>query len=132
MLFKSEYNLKVSFYDVDCMNVVWHGNYIKFLEDARCDMFEKLGYTYMDMKNDGYIYPIAKMTTKYIKPAFFNDELKVKCILKEIEPAIIIKYEIFKEKEKIFSAETMQIALSINSKESLYNAPNELKRRLNA
>ena len=42
---------KVEFYDLDPMNVVWHGNYIKYLEAARCDMLSKIGYTYDDMKN---------------------------------------------------------------------------------
>ena len=38
--------LDVPFYDVDPMNIVWHGNYIKYLEQARCDMFSKIGYTF--------------------------------------------------------------------------------------
>ena len=33
--------LEVEFYDLDPMDVVWHGNYIKYLEAARCDMFPR-------------------------------------------------------------------------------------------
>ena len=129
-LFESEYNFKVPFYDVDMMGVVWHGNYIKYIEDARCDMFSKIGYDYMDMKDEEYVYPIAKMETKYIKPAIFQDELTVKCLLKEIEPAIIIKYTIYNGKNRIFQAETMQIAIDAKTRTTIYKAPERLKELL--
>lgn len=45
MKFKSDTIIKVEFYDLDPMDVVWHGNYVKYLEVARCDMLSKLGYT---------------------------------------------------------------------------------------
>ena len=125
-LYHSEYKLKVSFEDLDPMNIVWHGNYIRYMEQARCDMFSKLNYTYIDMKEDGYAYPIAKLRTKYIKPAMFGDILTVKLDVIAIEPALNIKYLIYKDSEKIFEAETMQIGLDINTGESLYNPPKKL------
>ena len=64
-IFESLLEIKIPFHDLDPMNIVWHGNYIKYLEQARCEMFNEIGYTYYDMKNDNYAYPIAKMNTKY-------------------------------------------------------------------
>ena len=98
MKFKSDTIIKVEFYDLDPMNVVWHGNYVKYLEVARCDMLSRLGYTYIDMKNDGYAYPVATMEMKYIKPCTFGQELKIVSIVEEIEPALVIKYVIFDNK----------------------------------
>lgn len=118
--------IKVPFFDLDPMNVVWHGNYIKYMEIARCDLFRKLKYTYDDMKNDGIMYPIAKMDMKYIKSAKFDEDLIVECILKELEPAIIIKYNIYSNDEKIFTSNTMQIGVNFNTGETLYNAPEKL------
>lgn len=118
--------IKVPFYDLDPMNIVWHGNYIKYLEEARCDFFSKLKYTYDDMYNDGVMYPIAKMDLKYIKSAKFGEELTVECILKELEPAIIIKYNIYSKDEKILTAGTMQMAVSVKNGSTLYNAPEKL------
>ena len=130
MKFKSDTIIKVEFYDLDPMNVVWHGNYVKYLEIARCDMLSRLGYTYIDMKNDGYAYPVATMEMKYIKPCTFGQELKVVSIVEEIEPALVIKYVIFDNKtgEKMFKAKTMQIAVDINSKQTVYEAPENLKK----
>ncbi len=132
MKFKSDTIIKVEFYDLDPMDVVWHGNYVKYLEVSRCDMLAKLGYTYIDMKNDGYAYPVATMEMKYIKPCTFGQELKVVSIVEEIEPALVIKYVIFDNKtgEKMFKAKTMQIAVDINTRKTVYEAPENLKKKI--
>ena len=132
MKFKSDTVIKVEFYDLDPMNVVWHGNYVKYLEAARCDMLSKLGYTYVDMKNDGYAYPVATMEMKYIKPCLFGQELKVVTMIEEIEPCLVIKYAIFDNKtgEKMFKAKTMQICVDIQTEQSVYEAPENFKNKL--
>lgn len=127
-LFESEYELKVSFEDLDPMSVVWHGNYIRYMERARCDMLSKLNYTYVDMQKDGYAYPVAKMNIKYIQSATFDDVLTVKTEVMSIEPALELKYKIYNKKtdEKIFEATTMQICVDMKTKESVYTAPKRL------
>lgn len=132
MLFKTETKLTVQFYDLDPMNVVWHGNYLKYLESARCDLLKKIGYNYDNMRADGVVYPIAKMDLKYIKPCKFNQVLFVETIVEELEPSLIIKYNIFDEEsgEKVFSAKSMQICVDIKTGESIYSAPEGLKQKL--
>lgn len=132
MLFKTETKLTVQFYDLDPMNVVWHGNYLKYLESARCDLLKKIGYDYDNMRADGVVYPIAKMDLKYIKPCKFNQVLFVETIVEELEPSLIIKYNIFDEEsgEKVFSAKSMQICVDIKTGESIYSAPKGLKQKL--
>lgn len=132
MLFKTEMKLTVQFYDLDPMNVVWHGNYLKYLETARCDLLKKIGYDYDNMRADGVLYPIAKMDLKYIKPCKFNQVLFSETIVEELEPALIIKYNIFDEEsgEKVFSAKSMQICVDIKTGESIYSAPEGLKQKL--
>lgn len=131
-LFKSEFEIKIPFNDLDPMDVVWHGNYIKYMEQSRCDMFDKLNYTYYDMKKDNYAYPVAKMKTKFIKPLRFNQEAIIETSLEEVEPAIIIKYKIFDKLSgsEVFNAETMQIGVNIKTGESLYLAPPNLLKKL--
>ena len=128
-LYTAETRIRIPFFDVDPMNIVWHGNYVRYMEQARCDMFLKLGYTYMDMKQDGYSYPVAKMSTKFIHPISFDDEIIIKTELQTIEPVMNIKYIIINEKtgQKIFTGETMQIAINSETFESSYYAPVRLK-----
>ena len=124
----SETKIKVAFFDLDPMNIVWHGNYVKYLEQARCDFFDKLNYNYTDMYNDGVMYPIAKMDFKFIKSAKLGEELTVKCTLKELEPVIIIKYEIYSGVDKILTATTTQMEVSVKTGETLYEAPQRLRK----
>lgn len=119
------FEIKVEFYDLDPMNVVWHGNYVKYIEAARCDFFEKIACTYMDMKDAGFVYPVAKMEMKYINPCTFSQTLVIKTILEQLEPSLNFKYIIYDKKtnEKLFSAKTMQICIDIDTRKTLYNAP---------
>lgn len=133
MIYRAETELTIPFYDNDPMGVVWHGNYVKYIEIARCDMLNKIGYNYIDMKNDGVAYPIAKLDMKYIKPISFNQKIRIVSEIEEIEPSLIIKYVFFDEnEEKIFKAKTMQICVDIDTKNSVYNAPKRFKELLNA
>lgn len=130
-LFKTTYKIKVPFEDLDPMSVVWHGNYMRYMEQARCDLLSKLNYTYRDMKADGYAYPVAKMNVKYIKPAIFDEILTVETEILSLDPALEIKYIIYNEnKEKIFEAYTMQISIDINTKESIYTPPERFVKAL--
>ena len=124
-----EVNIDVPFYDVDPMNVVWHGNYLKYAEIVRTALMDKLNYGYKEMKKDSIIYPIAKMETKFIKPAHFSDKLKLIACLEEYEPVLRIKYT-FKNQSNniIFKASSMQICVSTITNESLYVAPHKLKQ----
>ena len=119
--------IKVPFYDLDPMNIVWHGNYVKYIEQARCDFFEALKYTYFQMYDDGIMYPIANMDLKYIKSARMGETLTVECRLKELEPAIVLKYTIFSGEDKILTASTMQLGVNVKTGKTIYEAPEKLK-----
>lgn len=132
MNIEAETFITVQFYDLDPMNVVWHGNYIKYLENARCDLLSKIGYDYNSMREDNVAYPIAKMDLKFIRPCTFNQKLKVQSCIEEIEPCLIIKYMITDAEtgEKLFKAKTMQICVNATTSESIYSAPERLKEKL--
>ena len=127
--FESSMIIEIPFYDLDPMNVVWHGNYVKYLEEARCEMFKNLKYTYEDMGADGIAYPVAKMDLKFIKSCRFGQKIKVTTLLEEIEPCIMIKYIITDAStdEKILTARSMQICINTKNGESIHCAPSGLK-----
>lgn len=131
-MIKTTTYIDVQFYDLDPMNIVWHGNYIKYLEQARCEMFDKIHYSYMDMYNDGFMYPIVKMDMKYIKPLNFGDRIRIECELEEIDLSIIIKYTIYNDKtdEKIFTAKSMQMCVDSKTKETIYEIPKKMKEKI--
>lgn len=86
--------ITVPFFDVDSMNIVWHGHYCKYLEVARCNLLDKLGYNYTDMKASGFMFPIVDMQIKYIQPLVFEQQLVVTASLIEWEYRLKIHYVI--------------------------------------
>lgn len=122
--------IEIPFFDLDPMNVVWHGNYVKYTEIARCNLLNKIGYNYDDMRADGVMYPVAKMEMKFIKSVAFGQKILVKAVLDEIEPSLNMHYEIkdFDTKEVLFKAKTMQIGVEFATRKSIYEAPEKLKK----
>ena len=128
---KNKFNFKVELYDTDAMGVVWHGNYVRFCELGRCAFLRELNYTYNDMKNDGYAYPIVKMDFKFIKPAFFDDELNIEVELVEFESLLKFKYKITNQKgEVLCKARTSQAAVKIANQETCFYLPECLTEKL--
>jgi len=124
---------KVAFFDVDSMEVMWHGNYVKYLEMARCELLDKLGYNYIAMKKDGYAFPIVKLDVKYVRPAFFNDTIKVKTTLSECETFLKFHYLIENEKsEKLSEANTAQAVIDMRSLQTCFEMPEALKKAIEA
>jgi acyl-CoA thioester hydrolase len=42
----AEIDVVVPFFDVDSLEIVWHGHYVKYLEIARCALLDELGHNY--------------------------------------------------------------------------------------
>ena len=116
-----EKKVTAEFFDVDAMNVVWHGNYVKFMEVARCSLLDKIGYGYKEMVKDGYAYPVTSINLKYVKSVYFADTVNIKTYLVEYENCIKIKYEIFNENGELCTkSESTQMALKLDTKESCF------------
>lgn len=86
--------LSVPFFDVDSMDIVWHGHYCKYLEVARCNLLDQLGYNYVDMKKSGFMFPIVDMQIQYLQPLVFEQQIIVTASLVEWEYRLKIYYRI--------------------------------------
>jgi len=126
------HEIDIQFYDVDAMRVVWHGNYVKYIEDARCQLLRKFNYDYNDMEDSGYLWPIVDMRLKYVKSAEFGNKIRVEATLVEYETRLKISYRIFNAvtNQVLTKAYTVQVAVSIESKEMQFESPNILLKNL--
>jgi acyl-CoA thioester hydrolase len=114
----------VEFYDVDAMGVVWHGNYVKYLEKARCALLDKIGYGYQEMTASGYAFPVTDLRLKYIRPLRFGDQVRAKAVLEEYEDRLRINYELSgPDGEVTTRAVSTQMAYGINAGASFFECP---------
>lgn len=125
-------NHKVEFYDIDSMNVMWHGNYVKLIEAARCRLLDKIGYNYMQMKKDGYAYPIVKMDFKHISPAFFGDELRITSTITNYDGLLKIAYEIYNNttNKLCARASTSQASVMIDGFQTMFTLNREFLAKI--
>lgn len=64
--------LNIRFSEVDSMNIVWHGSYPLYFEDAREAFGEKYGLAYLTIFNHGYFAPLVELNFKYKKPITYG------------------------------------------------------------
>ena len=89
---QAEVEMLVPFFDVDSMDVVWHGHYVKYFEVARCALLERIGHNYQQMRDAGYAWPIIDVQLRYMRGARFNQRIVVRADLVEWENRLKINY----------------------------------------
>lgn len=68
------------------MGVVYHANYLTWLEIARTEWTKANGYAYHDIESRGFYLPVVDVSVQYKHPARYGDEVAVHCRLKEVSP----------------------------------------------
>ena len=129
--FSTEVVIQVPFHDLDPMQIVWHGRYAQYFEVARCKLLEEIGYSYKDMNESGYSWPIIDMRIQYVRPARFNQKLIVRATLKEYQNRLKIRYEIrdVENGERVTKGYTSQVAVRISDGVMLMSSPDVLLRK---
>ena len=122
---QAEVELVVPFFDVDSMEVVWHGHYVKYFEEARCALLNRLGHNYRQMREAGYAWPVIDLQLRYIRGAQFGQRIRVRADLVEWENRLKIHYLISDAAsgERMTRGSSVQVAVEIASREMLLASP---------
>jgi acyl-CoA thioester hydrolase len=124
--------IQVAFYDLDPMQIVWHGNYLKYFEVARCALLETFDYGYVQMKESGYMWPIVDSRIKFINAATFDQKICCTATLMEYENRIKIDYKIvcLDSGKRLTKGYTTQVAVNLETKELQLVSPQILFEKL--
>jgi acyl-CoA thioester hydrolase len=96
MKLKTSKEIDIRFSEVDSMNIVWHGSYVLYFEDAREAFGEKYGLRYLDIFGNGYYAPLVELHFNYKKPLTYERKARVEISFRNTDAAkIIFDYEIF-------------------------------------
>lgn len=71
------YVREVRYYECDRMGVTHHSNYIRFMEEARIDWMDQLGYGFEKMEAEGIVSPVISLTCNYKRPTTFKDRIVI-------------------------------------------------------
>jgi len=104
--------IRAPFYDFDAIQMIWHGNFVKYLEQGRESFGDKFGLEYIHIYNSGYLAPIADMHLTFKNVAKFGDVLIVETTCRPCRGAkLIFDYTITRESDGavILQATTIQL-----------------------
>ena len=92
------YRHRVNYYETDKMGITHHANYIHWMEEARIDFLDQLGWSYDRLEALGVVSPVIGLECAYKSPTTFNDRVEVTVRVREYRcPRLVVAYEMRKE-----------------------------------
>lgn len=122
------------FYDLDPMNVVWHGNYARFFEVGRVALLNTLGYGYEEMKAGGHMWPVIEMRSRFHGTLRYGQQADLAASIVEWQNRLKINYVIrdAATAQRLTNGYTVQVALQLSSGEMLWETPAIFREKLAA
>jgi len=114
-----EVSIRVIYGDTDQMGVVYYANYLRYFDQARSELFRFLGGSYRQMEEEGLMLPVVEAQCRYKAPAHYDDLLKLKIWVEEMERArVTFAYELRRDKEEALLAKgkTIHVCMSKNGR----------------
>lgn len=112
--------IPVRFSETDAMGVIWHGNYLKYFEDAREFFGAKYGMGYLDVYNQGFFTPIVKSDINHKASVYFGQRIKVNItLIYHLAAKIVFNYEVINlaTDEIAATGSTTQVFLHVDKRE---------------
>jgi acyl-CoA thioester hydrolase len=104
-MFTNEISLRVRYSETDKMGYV-----------ARVETLRKLGVSYRQLEEDGMLLPVLEYTIKYLKPAFYDDELRIQTSITELpQTRIFFSYKTYRGNELLNEAKTTLVFVNKES-----------------
>ena len=81
----TSYKHKVQYYETDKMGIVHHSNSIRWMEEARVDFLEKIGWSYDQLEKVGLVSPVLSLNIDYSHPTYFSDMVSIDVEILELK-----------------------------------------------
>ena len=130
-MINTEIQLRVRYGETDRMGFVYYGNYATYFEVARVEALREMGISYREMEDGGISLPVSEYKIKYIKPAFYDDQLLIKTQIREMPGVrIVFHYESYNQVGILLNvAETTLVFVDIKSAKPC-QVPDFVKQKL--
>lgn len=128
-MYSHEIEIRVRYGEADMMGYLYYGYYSFYYEQARVETMRSLGISYKRMEELGFLLPVRDLHIKFIKPAFYDDVLRIKTTIKKM-PTVRhdFSYEMFSPQgELINEAETTLVYLDKETRK-LVSCPEFVKQ----
>ena len=108
----------VQYYETDKMGVTHHSNYIRFMEEARVEFFNSIGFDYFEFEKSGMVSPVVGLNNiRYKRPSTAGDVLDITVNIKAVTNVFFtLEYEMKKQDTVVFTGESDHCLLSKEGK----------------
>ncbi|MBI3134669.1 MAG: acyl-CoA thioesterase [Bacteroidetes bacterium] len=121
-MFTHDTQIRIRYSETDQMGYCYYGNYAQFFEIGRVETLRSLGISYKELEEKGIMLPVLNYEVKFIKPAFYDDLVTIRTIIKTIPRARIdFDYELYNENQVLLT--TAHTTLVFIQKESMKPCP---------
>lgn len=130
--YRSQIEFQVPFFDVDSMQIAWHGHYAKYFELARCQLLEDLGHDYDAMAASGFSWPIVDLHVRYMRSLTFKQWIQVTATLKQWDQQLRIAYRV-RDRDSgasLARGSTLQVPVEIASGQRCAEMPEAVRAAL--
>ena len=119
--------MRIYYEDTDAGGVVFYANYFKFTERARTELiYEKLKLKHLELKDKfDVIFVVKSLSSKYIAPAKFEDDLTVVSKIVEKSPVRLVLEQNIEKGNKLIFTSKIELAV-VSSKGKITKLPDQL------
>lgn len=109
-----DFILRVYYEDTDLAGIVYYANYLKFIERGRSEWVRALGVDQLALKRDhGLVFAVRRVEADYLKPAKYDDELRVTTdLIAETGARIVLDQAVWRGNDKLFTATVTLVCLT--------------------
>lgn len=125
-------DILVAYHDIDSMGVVWHGNYVKYFEIARCAVLQAIDYDFAQMQVSGYVWPIVDLRARFVLATKYDDKLQIEAIITEWDLRLLIKYLIINKSNQrvVARGQSVQVPLVTKTMAMTLGCPAVLEQKI--
>lgn len=125
-------SVRVRYAETDQMDIVYYGNYAQYFEVGRTECIRELGFTYKTMEQMGIRMPVVSMEARFLRPAHYDDLIRIKTILKELTEnhEITFHQEVYNENSKLLTTGKVTLYFIDSHTGKRSSMPDELRKKL--
>lgn len=126
------FTCRVYYEDTDMAGIVYHANFLKFIERARSEWVESLGLDQRAMKEqDGTAFVVRRMLCDYLSPAHYGDTLRVETLPEKLTGArMVLRQVVWRGADRLFEAEVTVVMLGPEGR--AVRLPAQIRARVSA
>ena len=109
--------IRVYYEDTDMAGIVYYANYLRYIERARSDWVREAGVDQNAMRADGVVFVVSRVEADYLKPARFDDALRVETSLERLSRVrMVFRQKVLRGEDLLFDSRVTATCMDANGR----------------